>query len=77
MVRTQIYLTESERKGLNTVARFANKRQSEVIRDAIDRFLETAKDEQRKAVLDNAAGIWKERNDLPDFNAIRHEWDRG
>ena len=31
---------------------------------------------RREQVLRNAAGIWKDRVDIPDFNTIRAEWDR-
>jgi len=77
MVRTQIYLTEEERDGLEAVARSTNKKQSEIIREAVDRFLDLAKGNRRKAILDEAAGMWRNRRDLPDFAAARRSWDRG
>jgi hypothetical protein len=77
MVRTQIYLTEDERDGLDAVARTTGKRQSELIRDAVDRFLDTAQGQRREAVLKEAAGLWRTRRDLPDFVAARRSWDRG
>ena len=40
MVRTQIYLTEEEKDGLTAVATSTDKKQSEIIREAIDRFLD-------------------------------------
>ena len=76
MIRTQIYLTENQRKELAAIAKTAGKRQSELIRDAIDRFINEAGREHRELVLRKAAGIWKDRTDLPDFNSIRAEWDR-
>jgi hypothetical protein len=77
MVRTQIYLTEDEREGLNAVARSTGKRQSELIRAAVDRFLDAAQGKQREAILKEAAGLWRTRRDLPDFAATRRSWDRG
>ncbi|MFH1022921.1 MAG: CopG family transcriptional regulator [Planctomycetota bacterium] len=77
MVRTQIYLTEEERAGLDAVARATDKKQSEIIREAVDRFLDLSRGHRRKAVLDEAAGMWKNRKDLPDFTAARRSWDRG
>jgi len=76
MVRTQIYLTERQRNELAAIAKTAGKKQSELIREAVDRFIDQAGDSQRKAVLRETAGIWKDREDLPDFKAIRAEWDR-
>jgi hypothetical protein len=77
MVRTQIYLTEEERKGLDAIARSTGKKQSELIREALDRFLDLGKGTRREAILKDAAGMWKDRSDLPDFSAARRSWDRG
>jgi hypothetical protein len=76
MVRTQIYLTERQRKELAAIARAAGKKQSELIREAVDRLIDKAGSSRREAVLREAAGIWKDRKDLPDFKATRTEWDR-
>ena len=76
MVRTQIYLTEKERAGLKELSRETGKKQSELIRDAIDSFLEKSKLARREAVLERTAGMWKDRNDLPNFEELRDEWDR-
>ena len=77
MVRTQIYLTEDERDGLDAVGKATGKRQSELIRDAVDRFLDLAQGNRRAAILKEAAGLWRNRSDLPDFAAARRSWDRG
>ena len=77
MVRTQIYLTKEERDGLDAVAKSTDKKQSEIIREAVDRFLDLATGNRRKAILDEAAGMWRNRRDLPDFAATRRSWDRG
>jgi metal-responsive CopG/Arc/MetJ family transcriptional regulator len=76
MVRTQIYLTEHQREELANIAKSAGKKQSELIRDAIDRLINQSCSNHRELVLREAAGIWKDRTDLPDFKSIRAEWDR-
>ncbi len=76
MVRTQIYLTEEEREGLDDIARSTGKKQSELIREAVDYFLDLKKGNRRASILDDAAGMWKERTDLPDFDLTRRSWDR-
>jgi hypothetical protein len=76
MIRTQIYLTENQRDKLVALAKTGGKKQSELIREAIDRLIEQTSRGRREFVLRKAAGIWKERKDLPDFNDIRKEWDR-
>jgi lipase chaperone LimK len=30
----------------------------------------------RQAALDAVVGMWKDRTDLPDFAALRRDWDR-
>lgn len=76
MIRTQIYLTEQQRNELATIAKTFGKKQSELIREAIDRLIDQTGKNRRELVLREAAGIWKDRTDLPDFKSIRAEWDR-
>ncbi len=59
------------------LAEATGKKQSELIREAVDRLIEQSSAKRRDAVLDRAAGIWKDRDDLPDPRALRAEWDRG
>lgn len=76
MIRTQIYLTEAERTALSVLASTTGKPQSQLIRDAVDNLIGQYSETRRDAVLDNAAGLWKDRNDLPDFDDMRRQWDR-
>ena len=76
MVRTQIYLTKNQRDELKAISKTAGKKQSELIREAVDRLIDEMSCGRRETVLREAAGIWKDRKDLPDFRATRAEWDR-
>jgi Arc/MetJ-type ribon-helix-helix transcriptional regulator len=76
MVRTQIYLTDHQRDELAAIAKTVGKKQSELIREAVDRLIDEEGRNRREAVLREAAGMWKDREDLPDFTAMRAEWDR-
>ena len=76
MIRTQIYLTDKQRAELAAIAKNMGKKQSEIIREAIDRLIDQSGQNRKKTALRKAAGIWKDRDDLPDFRAIRSEWDR-
>ena len=76
MVRTQIYLTKRQRDELAAIAKSAGKKQSELIREAVDHLIDQSGRSRREAVLRAAAGVWKDRRDLPDFKAMRAEWDR-
>lgn len=76
MIRTQIYLTDKQRAELALIAKNLGKKQSEIIREAIDRLIEQNGQRRKVMALREAAGIWKNRKDLPDYRAIRSEWDR-
>ena len=76
MVRTQIYLTKHQRDELAAIAKTAGKKQSELIREAVNRLIDQESCSRREEVLREAAGIWKDRSDLPDFEETRAEWDR-
>lgn len=76
MVRTQIYLTERQRDELAAIAEASGKKQSELIREAVDQLIDQAGSGRRDVVLREAAGIWKDRTDLPDFKTLRAGWDR-
>lgn len=77
VIRTQIYLTSRQRGQLAAIARSGGRRQSELIREAIDQFIEQHARERRSAVLRKAAGIWKDRTDLPSLDTLRSTWNRG
>jgi len=77
MLRTQLHLTERQRDELAVISRNTGKNQSELIRDAGDGLMERASPRQRDEILRRAAGIWKERKDLPDLKDTRAAWDRG
>ena len=75
MIRTQIYLTEEEHSGICELARSTNRRQSELIRQAIDEYLTLKKPEDKLSKIRRAKGIWKNRTDL-DLSEIRAGFDR-
>jgi hypothetical protein len=76
MVRTQIYLTDEEQKGIRALSRLTSKSQSELIRQAIDAMVSVSQPRARAEQLRRFAGMWRGRKDLPDFRALRKEWDR-
>lgn len=77
MIRTQIYLTEEERQTLKAMAAHTGKKQSQLIREAIDQMIDRYQAGTQRLKREGARGMWKDRRDLPDFAAIRREWDRG
>ena len=76
MERTQIYLTKRQRDELAAIARAAGRNKSELIREAVDRLIDQAGGGRRESVLREVTGMWRDRRDLPDFDAVRAGWDR-
>ncbi len=75
MERTQIYLTPSEAEGVARVAADTDRKRSEVIREAIDQYLQRFGPKDRRARLRAAAGMWKNRKDM-DLEKLRKDFDR-
>lgn len=74
MVRTQIYLTEEERRALKRVADERNTSQSALVREAVDEYLASERTNWKRAIR-GIRGMWKDRDDLPDFQKLRKEWN--
>ena len=68
--------SRSQNTTLAALAKTAGKKQSELIREAVDRLIAQSGENRRRTALREAAGMWKERTDLPDFASLRTEWDR-
>lgn len=75
MIRTQIYLTEREQRMLRSLALLRGATQSEIIREAIDRYIGSDRTPGRLEMLRSARGIWADREDF-DWRAVRVELDR-
>ena len=72
LVRTQIYLTQAQQKRLQLAARGAAVTRCELIRHAIDQFLDqqtTPSAEGKARRLSGIAGLWAEREDMADPTA--------
>jgi hypothetical protein len=76
MTRTQIYLTKYQHEALRRIAAQSGKKQSEVIREAVDEYLDHHSDDTRAKIIENTAGVWRERTDLSIFREIRKSADR-
>ena len=76
MHRTQIYLTDIQRRALHSIARRLGRTQSDLIRTAVDTYIEFQTPEGRIDSLRAGQGIWKGRRDIPKLASLRRELDR-
>ncbi len=76
MLTTHITLTDTESRIIQDITRNTGKSQDDVLHEAIEQFIARFTSQDRRTVLRQARGIWKDREDLPDFEVMRQEWDR-
>lgn len=76
MVRTQIFLTGEEQDALDAIATETGRTKSDLIREAVDALIERYHPAVRRDLVAKAFGLWRDRDDLPDFAALRREFDR-
>jgi hypothetical protein len=77
MTTTAVTLTEAEYTSLSAIARQAGKTEAEVLQEAVQRYIVQFQHANRKQLLQQARGMWRNRTDLPDAPALRRELDRG
>ena len=58
------------------MSRATGKKQRELVCEAVDLLIERRSRLRRSAILARAAGMWKDRKDLPYPKMLRHQWDR-
>ena len=77
MVRTQIYLTDEQKRQLERLAAASGRKQSEMIREAIDGYLAACEPRDWQAAFEAVRGMWAGRGDLDDFvRDLRAGWER-
>ncbi len=76
MSATEISLTEVERYALDEISQRTGKSHNELIREAVDRLIVGFQRQDRRALMQKAKGIWKDRDDLSDLTELRREWQR-
>lgn len=72
LARTQIYLTQTQQARLGAASRLTAKTKSELIRQAINQFLDTNTPENgeiKARRVQSIAGLWAGRDDLADPSA--------
>jgi predicted transcriptional regulator len=83
MVAATVYLTEENKRRIEALAREAGKSEDEVVNEAVERMAFSVAPAgelempQWKAALMQAAGMWKDRDDIPGLiEQLRRELNR-
>jgi predicted DNA-binding protein len=81
MTTLQINLTSPQIDALHKLSEQTGKTEDELLQEAVAKLVgevSKAEGERQKRLnrLRRAKGIWKDRDDLPNFEKLRAEWDR-
>ena len=76
MLETELNLTEEERNALQEISRRTGKSEAQLIREAVDQLIAHFQIDDRLILMQKAKGIWRDRQDLPNLDELRSEWDR-
>jgi hypothetical protein len=79
MADIELNLTEKQQRALQEIALRTGKTADELLLDAVDDALERIIKQRLpsgNSSMFQARGIWKDRDDLPDFGKLRREWER-
>ena len=73
MMTMQLTLSETEQASLTMLAQSTGKTMNDLLHEAIRTLLQQPTRNDRRLLLRQACGIWKDRDDLPSLTALRHE----
>lgn len=79
MPQTTVNLSPENSQKLEVFASRTGKSQDDLVNEAVEQLelpASTSPIDDWKAAIMQAAGMWKDRDDLPDFEEIRRSWDR-
>ena len=76
MIETPINLTEQNQQALREISRFTGKSQQELINSAIEELINIYLKKKRLDLMQQAKGIWQEREDMPNLEQLRAEFNR-
>jgi predicted transcriptional regulator len=71
-----IDLSDQTTSVLRTIAQETGKTPDDLIREAVEEYIRNFQQAHRGALLRQAQGMWKDRDDLPALTMLREELDR-
>jgi hypothetical protein len=76
MTTAEVNLTDLEHSTLRTIARQTGKSEAELLHEAVQQYLAQFQHADRRSLLQQARGMWRDRTDLPSTEELRREFDR-
>lgn len=76
MLTAQITLNDNESQVIHDITEHTGKSLEDILHEAVHQFINRVTSQNRLFLLRQARGMWKDRDDLPDFEILRQEWDR-
>ncbi|GAK60289.1 Gsl4096 protein [Candidatus Vecturithrix granuli] len=76
MLTAQITLNDNESQVIQDITEHTGKSLEDILHEAVHQFISRMTAQNRLFLLRQARGLWKDRDDLPDFQTLRHGWDR-
>ncbi|CAC5341077.1 MULTISPECIES: ribbon-helix-helix domain-containing protein [Planktothrix] len=76
MPETKISLDEPLQNALAEISRETGKTESQLISEAVERLIKDYQRQNRYLLIQQAKGIWADREDIPDVQQLRQEWQR-
>lgn len=71
-----IVLTEQEEAALQQIAQQTGRSAQDVIREALNQYIQHYQMTYRHTLLHQARGMWRDRTDLPPLDQLRREFDQ-
>ena len=76
MPETKISLDEPLQNALAEISRETGKTESQLISEAVERLIKDYQRQNRYLLIQQAKGICADREDIPDVQQLRQEWQR-
>ena len=76
MTETPISLTDAECQLLHSMSQRTGKSENDLLQEALELLKVQVDLEKRRALLQEARGMWRDRDDLPDLSELRSEMNR-
>lgn len=76
MMETKINLTEQNQQALIEISQITGQSQQELITSAIENLIKNYQQKKRLDLMQQAKGIWQDREDIPNLEELRKEFNR-